>query len=169
VKPFSPKIRTALASDAGTLASIYNYYIENTIITFEVSPISNLEMLKRIQQVLQNGRWIVIESEGKVLGYAYSDLWNNRSAYEKTREVWIYLDNTITGHGIGKMIYKDLIYDARKKGHHTLIGGISLPNEASIKLHEHFGFKQAAHYREVGFKFGKWIDVCYWQLILDSD
>lgn len=168
MKALNPKIRTVIDSDAEVLAEIYNYYILNTIVSFEQEPISGTEMLQRIKKVQLHGRWIVAEIDGKVMGCAYSDLWNNRCSYEKTREVSVYLDQTAIGHGIGRLLYQDLIEDAREKKYHTLIGGISLPNKASVGLHEYFGFTQAAHYKEVGFKFGSWIDVGYWQLLLDS-
>ncbi len=168
-KAFGRKIRLVHHSDSEAIANIYNHYVEHTIVSFEQVPITSIEMLKRIQKVLEFGRWIVVESEGKLIGYAYSDLWNNRCSYEKTHVVSIYLNHTITVQGIGKMLYQDLINDPKKNCYHTLIGGVSLPNAASVGLHEHFGFNQVDHYQQVVFKFDKWINLGYWQLFLDSN
>lgn len=159
-------VRKSATSDAPHLAAIYNHYIEHTIVSFEQEPIDEAEMLSRMEKVWADGRWIIAEIDGRVAGYAYSAPWNSRCSYAKTREVSVYLDKDFTGRGIGKHLYQDLIDDAYKQEYHSLIGGISLPNEASVGLHEHFGFKKSAHYTEVGFKFNKWIDVGYWQLML---
>jgi phosphinothricin acetyltransferase len=150
------------------MAAIYNHYIEKTIVTFEKEPISSLEMLKRMDKVMVDHPWIVVESEDQVFGYAYTSWWNKRAAYNKSIEISIYLNHKSVGHGLGKLMYSHLIQDAKNKGYHSIIGGISLPNRASVKLHESFGFKKAALYKEVGYKFDKWIDVGYWQLLLDA-
>lgn len=169
MRPFSPKIRPVTHADAAVMSDIYNHYVLNTNVTFEVKPISRLEILKRMDKVLIDHPWIVVESEGRILGYAYTSWWNERAAYNRTIEISIYLHHKSVGYGLGKMMYEHLIIGSKKKGFHTIIGGISLPNEASVRLHESFGFKKTALYKEVGYKFGKWIDVGYWQLMLNSD
>ncbi|MEZ4720974.1 MAG: arsinothricin resistance N-acetyltransferase ArsN1 family B [Flavobacteriales bacterium] len=159
-------IRPIKASDIARIVEIYNHYILHTIVTFELETINNSEMKERVAKVTKDHPWLVVENDGLVVGYAYSSWWHARAAYSKSIEFSVYLDPPATGKGLGKLLYHALLDDAIKRGFHTVIGGISLPNAASVGLHEKIGFKKAAHYREVGYKFDKWIDVGYWQLIL---
>ncbi len=153
-------------SDAKALADIYNYYIQNTIVSFEEEPIDANEMLRRIGKVVPHYPWIVYENEQQILGYAYASEWNERVAYRNTVESTIYLHPDARGKGIGTQLYTHLIDILRKAGYHTVIGGISLPNAGSQALHEKMGYEKVAHYHSVGFKMGEWVDVGYWQLML---
>ena len=162
-------IRKAELTDSGAICKIYNHYIENTIVTFEEAPVSKPEMTARISAVLDESfPWLVYCSDQQVLGYAYAGPWKSRSAYNYSVEVTVYLDHNFTGKGIGSALYTSLISDIKEKGMHAVFGGIALPNEASIALHEKLGFSKVAHFKEVGFKFGQWIDVGYWELLLDK-
>lgn len=159
-------IRTVQASDAARLAEIYNYYIKETIITFELEPINAAEMETRIANISDRFPYLILEEDGIVIGYAYCFPWKGREAYNRTVESAIYLDHEAVGKGHGKRLYSALIEEAKLRGYHSMIGGIALPNDVSIRLHESLGFKKAAHFEEMGFKFGKWIDTPYWQLRL---
>ncbi len=160
-------IRNVHLTDAQRIVEIYNPYILNTIITFEEKPIDVGEMERRIGHVLEQGLpWIVDESEGVVIGYAYASAWRTRAAYRYTVESTIYLDRNFKGKGHGRLLYTALLDSLKQNGIHTAIAGISLPNEESIGLHENLGFRKVAGFREVGFKFGKWVDVGFWQLML---
>lgn len=159
-------IRPVKPADFAAMAEIYNHYIQHTIVTFEMEPIDATEMQQRVEKVAKDHPWLVAEEDDVIIGYAYSSWWNPRAAYNKSLEFSVYLDHQHTGKGMGKKLYHALMAEARERGFHTAIGGISLPNTASVGLHESMGFKKAAHYREVGFKFDKWIDVGYWQLML---
>ena len=160
-------IRSVNKNDAAQLAKIYNYYIKNTIVTFEEHEIEVLEMVKRISEnQASNLPWIVFEEDGNILGFAYSSNWKSRCSYRFSVEVTVYLDHECKGRGIGSQLYEELIKQIKELKYHALLGGISLPNEASIKLHEKFGFKKVAQFKEVGFKFNKFIDVGYWELVL---
>jgi phosphinothricin acetyltransferase len=108
----------------------------------------------------------VAEIQNEVAGYAYASQWRSRSAYRYTAESTVYLDPVHTGKGIGNALYKDLIERLKAMGIHVVMGVITLPNPPSIALHEKLGFKKAAHFVEVGYKFGRWLDVGYWQLNL---
>jgi len=163
------KIRSAVFDDAGQITEIYNHFIRETVVTFELVPIDASTVWQRIQKVQMQHTWIVLEVDGSIKGYAYSSAWKERAAYRDSNEISIYLHPTETGKGYGKLLYQDLIDRAKKLGVHVLIGGISLPNDASIKLHEAFGFKKVAQFEEVGFTFNRWIDVGYWQLILKAE
>lgn len=148
------------------ITEIYNYYIENTIITFEMDPLSHEVIAKRITKTKEKYPWIIYEENGHILGYAYATEWKPRGAYKGTVESTIYLRPNHHGKGIGSKLYKTLIDELRTMGIHSILGGIGQPNEASIALHEKFGFKKVAHFKEIGFKFGKYVDVAYWQLII---
>jgi len=104
--------------------------------------------------------------DGTLVGYAYASKWHQRSAYRYCVESSVYLKHTERGCGYGTALYQELLRRITGNNCHVVIGGVALPNPASVRLHEKLGFTQAAHYREVGRKFGKWIDVAYWQKIL---
>ena len=159
-------VRSVKIEDAEAICEIYNYYVEHTIVTFEEVSVSRAEMERRIQQVTNKLPWIVYEENGKVSGFAYTSEWKSRCAYKHSLESTVYLRKGQEGKGIGSILYNDLIDLLKKTNCHALIGGISLPNETSIALHEKFGFKKIGQFVEVGFKFNKWIDVGYWELIL---
>jgi phosphinothricin acetyltransferase len=101
-----------------------------------------------------------------MIGYAYATKWRARPAYKHAVETTIYLAKKYAGQGFGKLLYAKLISELRLAGFHTAIGGIALPNEASVRLHESLGFKKVAHYHEVGKKFNEWVDVGFWQIML---
>ncbi len=161
-------IRQVAMEDATQICEIYNYYIENTIVSFEESPLTPQEMASRIQEIIPSLPWIIHEVDNQIAGYAYASKWKGRCAYRYSVESTVYLSPDATGKGIGSMLYQALLDQLKEQRFHTVIGGISLPNEASIKLHEKFGFQKVAHFSEVGFKFDKWVDVGYWELKLDT-
>jgi phosphinothricin acetyltransferase len=159
-------IRSAKLSDAQALCDIYNRYITETTITFEEAPIKAKEMKSRIRDVMRNYPWLVYEEDGKIAGYTYASRWKERSAYRYSVETGIYLDSGYIGRGIGTKLKGKLLKELKKKSIHSVICGIALPNPASIALCEKFGFTRIAHFKEVGFKLNKWVDVGYWELIL---
>jgi len=101
-----------------------------------------------------------------VVGFAYASKWKGRCAYRNSLETTIYLDPSVTRRGIGSSLYNALIQHVRSAGFHTVIGGVALPNEASVALHEKHGYRKVAHFEQVGFKHNRWVDVAYWQLLL---
>ena len=158
-------IRDILTQDAPQICKIYNYYVLNTIITFEEEPVAEEEMRSRIESITTKLPWIVFEKDDNILGYAYASEWKSRCAYKHSLETTVYLKKGEGGNGIGSMLYSELLDRLKVQNFHAAIGGISLPNEASIALHEKFGFEKIGQFREVGYKFNKWIDVGYWELI----
>ena len=160
-------IRPAAAGDAGAIARIYNYYIQNTVITFEEQIVSAEEIAGRIEAVTAVSLpWLVAEEAGQITGYAYATKWRPRSAYRFSVELTVYLDSDCVGQGLGSRLYTALFALLKEKGVHSVIGGVAQPNPASAALHEKFGMTRVAHFKEVGFKFGKWVDVDYWQATL---
>ncbi|MCF8358862.1 MAG: GNAT family N-acetyltransferase [Prolixibacteraceae bacterium] len=160
------KIRKAKPDDACQIKDIYNFYIEKTIVTFEETKINEKEMAKRIKAISSEYPFLVKEDNNEIAGYAYATKWKERSAYRYSAEVTIYLHPEKTGKGLGTKLYSGFLDEIRKTNLHHLLAGISMPNPASVALHEKFGFKKVGCLEQVGFKFGKWIDVGYWELIL---
>lgn len=158
-------VRAARPADADALAQIYNHYIRETVVTFEEAPLDAPTMAARLQETTAVSLpWLVAEAGGAVIGYAYASRWKGRCAYRYSVESTVYLDPARTGGGVGTRLYAALLDELRARSLHAVIGGIALPNPASVALHEKLGFCKVAHFEEVGFKFGRWIDVGYWQL-----
>ena len=159
-------IRVATRADAASICAIYNHYVTDTIVTFEEQPVSAAEMQSRMAAVLDTLPWLVLENDGGITGYAYASPWKTRIGYRFAVESSIYLAPAHVGHGLGSALYASLLESLRARDIHCVIGGAALPNPASAALHEKLGFTKIAHFRENGFKFGRWIDVGYWQLLL---
>lgn len=165
--PPQPTVRAATVADAETVVRIYNHYVTNTIVTFEEEPIAAAEMARRMGQVTAAALpWLVAELDREVIGYAYAGRWHARAAYRFSVEVTVYVDHAHVGRRVGSHLYAALFPMLRARGIHAVLGGIALPNDASVALHERCGLEKVAHLREVGFKFGRWIDVGYWQRTL---
>jgi len=157
-------IRPAHADDAKAIAAIYNPYILTTTISFEEEAVTDAAMAQRIADVQAGGLpWLVAEQDGKVLGYAYATKWRVRHAYRFSVESSVYLAPEAARQGVGTALYTALLAQLAERGVHLVIGGVALPNDASVALHEKMGYEKVAHFGEVGFKFGRWLDVGYWQ------
>jgi phosphinothricin acetyltransferase len=163
-------IRNAVAKDAASIAEIYNHYISDTVVTFETEMIRSEDILSRISKVQSDGLpWLIAEDgSGKLIGYAYVTKWRERFAYRFSVEVTVYLAPTFIGNGVGSQLYDALFSELKSRSIHSVIGGITLPNPASVALHEKFGLEKVAHFKEVGFKFEQWQDVGYWQGVLKA-
>lgn len=162
------RIRAATPADGAQLAKIYNHYIRETIVTFEEDDVSGDEMASRVTETTAASLpWLIAEVAGRIIGFAYASKWKGRCAYRYTAESTVYLDPEATGQGSGTRLYQALFARLQERSIRAVIGGIALPNPGSIALHEKFGMRKVAHFERVGFKFNKWIDVGYWQVILD--
>ena len=160
-------IRPVKESDSDSLARIYNHYVTSTCITFEIDSVSAADMSQRISDSVNASLpWLVAVISGDVVGYAYATKWKGRCAYRFSVESTVYIDVAHTGKGFGLQLYTALISAIRAISMHVVIGGIALPNQQSIGLHERLGFKKVAHFEQVGFKQDRWVDVGYWQLLL---
>ncbi len=156
-----------MPGDAEAIARIYNHYVADTCVTFETEPLSGAEMAQRIADTLELPLpWLVADADGAIAGYAYASKWKGRCAYRYSVETTVYLDPLSTGQGLGRRLYVALIDAVKAQGMRTAIGGIALPNAASIALHERLGFRKVGHFEQVGFKQDRWIDVGYWQRLL---
>ena len=161
--------RPALPADAPAIASIYNHYILTTTISFEEAAIDADDIAQRMAAVRSAGLpYLVAEDDGAVIGYAYATPWRVRRAYRSSVETSVYLRDGLQARGTGTTLYRALLAELTAGGYHLAIGGIAQPNPASVALHEKLGFEKAAHFKEVGCKFGGWVDVGYWQLTLGT-
>lgn len=159
-------IRKCTQADAQAICEIYNYYIENTAITFEEALLAPNDIAHRIKKLTEKHPWLVYEVNGEILGYTYAGEFKSRCAYRYTLETSVYLSYKHLSKGIGAELYSKLIEESRRIGIHSLIGVIAIPNEPSISLHKKLGFKFAGRLSEAGYKFNNWIDIEYWQLII---
>lgn len=158
------EIRDASASDAAAIAAIYNHYVLHTVVSMEDEAVSDGTMAQRIADVQQAALpWLVLHDGGAVAGYAYATKWRARPGYRYSVESSVYLAAPHHGRGHGERLYRVLLERLRGGGYRQVIGGIALPNPGSIGLHEKLGFEQVATFRHVGTKFGRWLDVGYWQ------
>ena len=156
-------IREATAADAAVIAAIYAPMVTGTIISFEEEPPSAEEMADRIAA---SHVWLVAEEDGDVVGYAYATAFHPRAAYRWSVEISIYLAPEARGRGVGNELLTPLLDRLREMGFVQAFGGTALPNPASERLLESFGFKKVAHWERVGFKFDAWHDVSWRQLTL---
>jgi phosphinothricin acetyltransferase len=159
-------LRPVKESDAENITKIYNYYVKNTTVTGDEIPFSIENMRDKIKNKSQNYPWLVLEENFNILGYIYIDHWRMRSAYKHSAELSVYIHHEIRSKGFGSKLFQGLIEELKKQNFHSIVSAIVLPNDPSIALHEKFGFKKVAHFIEVGYKFEKWLDLGYWELLL---
>jgi L-amino acid N-acyltransferase YncA len=160
-------IRQVKPSDAQQICKIYNYYVANTIITFEEVPVTEQEMKKRIMEISAEFPYLVFEDETGITGFAYASRWKSRSAYRYSVESTVYVAQDKLRKKIGQQLLSELLAKLKTIGIHSIIAGIALPNAGSVGLHEKFGFKKIGEFEEVGRKFNQWINVGYWELLLE--
>jgi L-amino acid N-acyltransferase YncA len=160
-------IRSAVASqDAAACAAIYAPSVERTAISFEEVAPSPAELGARIERLAATHPWLVAESGGEVVGYAYACPHAARPAYRWAADVSIYVAAGRQGEGVGRALYMELFERLRHQGMRTAVAGITLPNPASIALHEALGFSRVGVLEKIGWKDGAWRDVGWWQLEL---
>jgi len=168
VKKGASLIRLASSDDAADVAAIYAPYVRDTAITFEIEPPSADEMRDRIVKTLVGYPWLVCVQGAGVVGYAYAGQHRSRAAYQWSADVSIYVRTGAHRRGIGRALYTALLRMLPLQGYCNAYGGVTLPNPASVGLHESFGFRPVGIYERVGFKHGAWHDVGWWALRLQS-
>jgi phosphinothricin acetyltransferase len=158
-------VRGPRPEDLAPLVEVYNHYIRETVITFDLEPITVEDRRDWFESFGTTGphRLFVAEHEGRFAGYAYSGTFRPRRAYDKTVEATIYLAPDAKGKGIGRALYGALFDALAKEDVHRVIAGITLPNEASVGIHTAFGFTCVGVMTECGFKFGKYHDVGWYE------
>lgn len=158
--------RVATAADASAIAAIYAPYVEHTTVSFETEAPAAAEIARRIERIGAQYPWLVARDRARSVGYAYACENRARLAYRWSVDVAIYVDSSVQRRGIGRGLYERLFALLRAQGYVNAFAGISLPNAASIGLHETLGFEPVGVYRKIGFKLGDWRDVGWWQLVL---
>lgn len=159
-------IRLATGRDAGQVAAIYAPNVTGKIISFESEPPGADEMRRRIEATLERYPWLVCERRGRVLGYAYAGPHGSRAAYQWSVDVSVYVHGESHRMGVGRALYASLFAALALQGFYNAYAGATLPNPASVGLHESVGFRPVGIYHEVGYKLGAWHDVGWWHLPL---
>jgi L-amino acid N-acyltransferase YncA len=159
-------IRLARPSDAKAVAAIYGPIVWSTAISFETEAPGDEEMERRIVSTLAYAPWLVWDDDGDVAGYVYASRHRDRAAYQWSVDVTAYTHEDYRRRGIGRALYTALFDLLRLQNFHRAHAGITLPNAASVGLHESLGFRPVGVYPSVGFKLGAWHDVGWWQLPL---
>jgi len=159
-------MRDVTIEDAVQLLEIYAPLVEQTACSFELVPPSVEELSSRIEKYSKSHAWLVAEDAGQVVGYAYATPHRAREAYERSVETSVYVDAEHRGEGVGRELYARLFERLDTIGFHMAFAGIALPNDASVALHKVVGFKPIGIFHQVGFKFGSWHDVSWWQRAL---
>lgn len=167
-------LRPATPDDIAAITEICNHYIATDTATFELEPVTEAEMARRIDEAARKGSPCTVCEEpasqggtaSLVVGYAYAHPWKERAAYLHTWETTVYVRPGHCRKGIGMRLVENLIADCRSRGAHVLIACITAENAASIRLHERLGFRQASLFHAVGRKFGRWLDVVDCELVL---
>ncbi|MGN6170008.1 MAG: GNAT family N-acetyltransferase, partial [Solirubrobacteraceae bacterium] len=154
------------ARDATGCAAIYGPFVSETAISFEERIPTAADFAARIHRIQQTHPWLVAEQDTRVVGFAYGCPHRERAAYRFAAEVSVYIDPVFHHRGIGRGLYSALLGLLREQGLWIACAGIGLPNEASVALHESLGFVPVGVYRKIGYKFGQWWDVGWWQLAL---
>ncbi len=153
-------IRSATPEDAAAVLAIYEPIVRDTAISFETEPPSEDEIVERI---VQSHEWLVFQTSGRIVGYAYAVPFHRRAAYRWSVELSIYVAEDARRSGLGREILTEMLDRLLRRGFVNAFAGIALPNEVSVRLFESCGFKKIAHQEHVGFKLGAWHDVGWWQ------
>ncbi len=159
-------IRLANLKDAPALLAIYAPFIEQTVISFEYTVPTVAEFAERVQSVLTQLPWLVYEQNGQIAGYAYASKHRDRTAYQWSADTSVYIHPKFHRQGIARSLYIVLLDLLRKQGYYNAYAGITSPNEKSERFHESMGFTRLGNYEKVGYKFGEWHDVQWYNLVL---
>lgn len=160
-------IRDYQKKDLKVVTEIFNYYVENHTCTFQLKPFTLDDIAEKANSIQKTYPFLILEENNKVMGFAYGSRWRGKEAYDLSVETTIYLKPGIKGQGFGTQLYSQLIKNLKTKGFHLLIGGLTLPNTASIRLHEKLGFEKVGEFKDAGWKFDQWHTVSFWQKLLD--
>jgi len=159
------KVRAAVSEDIPRLTEIYNHYILTTPATFDIEPFTVEQRMEWFSHYAASGphRVLVAEAAGEILGATWSSQFRQKRAYDTTVETSVYCAPEATGQGIGTVLYEALFQALEGQPLRRAVAGITVPNEASVRLHERFGFRKVGTFSEVGNKFGRYWDVAWYE------
>jgi phosphinothricin acetyltransferase len=162
------KVRTATRDDLPGILEIYNEAVLNTTASYDYEPRTLDHRVAWFEDHVRNNLpvFVAVNDAGRVVGWSALNRYRDRKGYQFTTENSVYVAADLRGRGIGKSLLRLLIEFARQHGVHAILAGIDAENQASIRLHASFGFAQVAHFKQIGFKFGRWLDVVYMELLL---
>ena len=161
-------IRSIEEKDIPVILDWYNWYIRNSTATFETEELTLIEFKQRVHKIIEKYPWIILEEDGKPVGYAYYSDFNSRQAYACTVDLAIYLDPNACHLGYGKILMQEMIRIARKSRYKNIVSLVTAGNIASETLHERFGFAKKATFDEIGYKHNQWLAVSYYYLQLED-
>ncbi|HMP84521.1 MAG TPA: N-acetyltransferase family protein [Verrucomicrobiota bacterium] len=161
-------IRPATEADLAAINGIYNHYVHHSTCTYQEAPETMEDRLRWFRHHDENHPVIVAVTDGRVVGWGSLSAYNPRSAYRRTLESSVYIHHQYHRCGIGSLVMRELIQRARQLGCHAIIAGIDAEQAASVALHTRLGFEKVGRLKQVGFKFGRWLDVIYTELLLES-
>lgn len=157
-------VRPFAAGDVAAANALTNHFIEHTAVHFAYEPASDAAFHAAWAKGAADHPWLVAEVDGGFAAYAKASRWRERAAYARTAETTVYVGLAWQGRGVGRATYGALLDELRRRGFRTAIGGITLPNDGSVRLHEGLGFRHVGTFRNVGHKFDRWHDVGFWQI-----
>jgi phosphinothricin acetyltransferase len=163
------RVRAPRDDDFAALAELTSFYIATTAVHFGYEPIGEAELRAQWHAYRPRFPWVVAEREGAVVGYAKAGTWRERTAYQWTAEVGLYVADAERGRGIGRALYAALLDDLAGRGYRSAIAGITLPNDASVALHRALGFVSVGVVEDAGWKLGRWHAVEFWQRRFATD
>lgn len=161
-------VRPALDADLDAVAAIYDREVREGTATFDTTPPPRSKWEGLLASPHPGDHFVVAGARDEVLGFAYSSAFRPKGAYDRTREVTVYVDPSAAGRGVGRLLYDDLLARMERGGMRTALACISLPNDASERLHRACGFERQGVLRDVGRKFDRWIDIVWWQKLLGT-
>jgi len=162
------KVRPAIQEDLPGILAIYNEAVLNTTASYDYEPGTLEHRIAWFEDHVRDNFpvFVAVNEAGRVVGWSALNRYRDRKGYQFTTENSVYVAADVRGRGIGRLLMRPLVEAARERGLHAILAGIDAQNEASIRLHASFGFVQVAHFKQVGFKFGRWLDVIYMELLL---
>ncbi len=161
-------IRDFGPGDVEPACALTNHFIEHTAVHFGLRPHTPREFEEMWRAGRATHPWLAAEIDRAFAGYAKAGTWRTREAYARTAEVGVYIDPSFHRRGVGRALYGELLRRLQEAGFHTAVGGVTLPNEGSVRLHESMGFRYVGTFREAGWKFDAWHDTGWWQVMLDD-
>ena len=162
------QVRPASRDDLPGILEIYNEAVANTTASYDYEPGTLGQRIAWFEDHVKNNLpvFVAVNEAGRVVGWSALNRYRDRKGYQFTAENSVYVAADLRGKGIGKLLMRPLVDAARQRGLHAILAGIDAANEASVRLHASFGFVKVAHFKQVGFKFGRWLDVIYMELLL---